>query len=392
MDYCGELDYAIFLSESMINKSYLVAAIQESVLTAQEKNTVENIFIVTEGVAEKIKLAISKIIAALTRIWGKFTEVMSGLIKRDKNYLIKYKDIILKKAFAQNYTFTMYNYQVGQPDLLGVYAPAFNFASLEKDLESEENFIKTHFQKVEAIQKKNGNINFSEAVKILFRGSDSEIPIPSSKFNMTDAYNYCVSYDAIAKKFETDKKNIKAAADDVQKRIEQMDREAKSTSNTNATPETNTSANESFDLFSYGSYHSYLYENTVINEVDIKAPDNTQANSEPANQTGSSNTTDPNKAVINQKGEPSKEVNQDQINNAGGNDASVKKIELYIRIVGELMTAKCQVSEEMYKNYMQIIRSHVKDHVGVKDTSTAKPEDKATVQGTDNSKIDTSGL
>ena len=134
-NYCDEWNYVIYLSESTINKTNLIAAIQESVLTAQEKNTLNNMFVVTEGVAEKVKGAIAKIIAALTRIWGRFIEAMSALIKRDKNYLIKYKDIILKKTFLQNYTFTMYNYQVGQPDLLGTYAPAFNFSSLEKDLQ-----------------------------------------------------------------------------------------------------------------------------------------------------------------------------------------------------------------------------------------------------------------
>jgi len=388
-NYCDEWNYVIYLSESTINKTNLIAAIQESVLTAQEKNTLNNMFVVTEGVAEKVKGAIAKIIAALTRIWGRFIEAMSALIKRDKNYLIKYKDIILKKTFLQNYTFTMYNYQVGQPDLLGTYAPAFNFSSLEKDLESEEIFVTKYFKKVEAIQKKNGDINFEEAVKILFRGSDSELAIESSKFNMTDAYNFCVNYEAIAKKFDTDKKNIKVAADDVQKRIEQMSREAKTQEPVAPVPTGATK--ESFDFFAYGSYKSYLYENTVINEVDIKAPEQATVNQTPS-QAGVSNTSDPNKAVINQQGTANKEVDQTQIDNAGGSDKSVDKIKIYIKVVGELMTAKCQVCEEMYKAYMQIIRSHVKDHVGKSDTSTTKPEDKATVQGTDNSKIDTSGL
>jgi len=419
MEYTDEFSYAIYLAESTINRSYFKAAVRESILTAQNENTMKNMTILTEGVSEKIKAAINKIIAALTRIWGRFIESMNALIKRDKNYLIQYKDIILKKKFLQNYTFTMYQYQKGQPNLLGTYAPAFNFSSLEPKLVDEETFVGAYFNKIEQIQKQNTDINFAEAVKIYFRGSAAEESISASEFNLTDAYNFCVNYQEITKKVETDSKNIKAAAEQVQQKIEQMAREEKDTGE-QSTPTNNGNANtpistptstptnngavggtngptttpqkESFDFFSVDSYKSFLYNTTIFNEVEISAQGQKPGGA--SNTPGTKNTTNPSNATINQNGQNNADVNQSDVDKSGGSDSAVKKIELYIKIVGELMTAKCQVLEEMYKNYMQIIRAHVKDHVGSKDKTTDKPEDKATVQGKDNTseKVNTSGL
>ena len=224
---------------------------------------------------------------------------------------------------------------------------------------------------------KDSNITFKELCNIAFRGSEDEMNIPAKTLNMTDMYNYCIAYNAnIKKTIEADSKNLQAAAKDAEAKVQQLQRESK---------------NESTDLFGEDSYKSLLFENFYLTEaVDIKA--GTPTTPTPNTSGEAKDTKDPGKAYSSTSGE-AKGIT-DEVKNL---EEGLKKVQLYVKLVGEIMTSKMSSAENAYKDYMQIIRAHVKDHVGSKDTTNDKAPDSATVQGkdsstVDNTKIDTSQL
>lgn len=367
MDYCYEFSYLEYMINDSYNNIILEASINEAKLIAEGNNLIDNITPINEGVADKVKAMIAKIVGAIGRIWGKFLESMNHLVTRDKDYLAKYKKIILEKTPLQDYKYKMYKYYPdGQKRVINTPIPAFNYQSLEKDLESQDTFIKKHFP--------NMVLNFSEDYKITekaktyFRGSEDELEINQSSLNMADLYNYCLEYPNIKNKIISDTKNIKTAANEVLNKVKTMKEYCVS-------PEIDLV--NGVDIFSEGTYLSYLYENTILHEK-VGLPENKPDESKPIEKT----TTNPNDAYKSTSGEENKEVDKAKVEANGGVDEAVKRIQLYIKISGEILSAKLTVVEEIYKDYMTIIRFHVKDHVGVKNDDTDKPKDKASTQGT----------
>ena len=71
-----KLDYAIYLSESLKQDAYMTAYLQEAVLIAEGKNTIENIVAIQEGVVDKLKSGLAKIVEVFTRVWHKFVSTI----------------------------------------------------------------------------------------------------------------------------------------------------------------------------------------------------------------------------------------------------------------------------------------------------------------------------
>lgn len=382
MELNDRFNYKMFIIEEMMNQAEMDRYVSECILMCENKNTLSNISILNEGFAEKIKSGIVKIAQAIGTIWKKFLEAMNTLIKNDKGYLEKYKDTILKKKMVDA-TYTMYNYPLALSGILkSATVPQFNYQSMKDSLETDEKFIAAHFSQYEV---QGSNDTFEDQMKAKFRGSTKEIPLKSSQIKMVDLYNYCYNYEGIMKNIQKDRDSIKTAAMAGVELIDKMVR------NDEVTKE------HTYYLRDKEYYYSNIYEQYVLEmERTVNDPDNQNSGTSNrdtsggvANNPSSGDTfAKNNKNVQDQKDDPKNDENirQDVKTNKEAEEAS-KRIQRYMKICGQFLAAKATVFEEIYKTYMEIIKTHVRDHLGKeKDKSTNQSADAGTDYSKDGNK------
>lgn len=379
-----EMSYNFFLAEKMSEQAKLERYINECVLISEGTNTFGNIDIIHESFVDKIKAGITKFLQAIANMWHKFLESMNTLLKTDRAYLEKYKDIILKKK-PIDADYNLYQYDQGLPLLLKTDIPIINMNNMDQELESDEAFLKKHFGQL--INGAKEPYKIGEIAKARFRGNNGqEVTINSSKLNMTDMYNYCYTYKKLEDLIEKDINNIKKVSTDILTKIDNMARQGEI-------------KKESFDL--YGNrqylstvYESYLHEatpgsrveNKENNQNDNSTQNNNQSNSNQSNnnqnqQQGNPVQNQPHQAYNRtEKGDSNQEINTDK----SAKELS-EKANRYLKICGEVLAAKQSIAEEIYKAYMSIIKAHVRDHVGKKkDKNDDRVKDAATDYGSDN--------
>lgn len=368
-----ELSYQLFLAEQYAEQAELEMYINESILISEGNNTFNNIDIIHESFVDKVKEAIKKFLQAIANMWNKFKESMDTLLKTDKAYLEKYKDIILKKQPIES-TYSIHDYfdskgkGQGTKLLLNSPIPMINLNNMDSELESEEKFLSVHFQKF--IQGAKAPYKLSDLAKAKFRGNDGEeIEYEARRLNMTDLYNYCYNYKKLDDLIEKDIQNLQKTTGDILMRIDKMVRDG-------------AIKNESALLYGEKQYlssvyESYIHEATPTRTIgnnnqqgDNKSTDNNQQNNKETNPAQAYKKTE--------KGDSNQELNAEKT----AKELS-EKAKLYLKICGEFLGAKQSVAEETYKAYMSIIKTHVRDYVGKKDDKNDnKPKDIASNQNT----------
>lgn len=356
--------YQMFLAEQLEEQAKYEACLNEAILISE--NRLDEIHLVHEGFADKVKSAIMKIMEGLKKLWTKFVEAMDTLIKKDKAYLDKYKQIILKKTpIEANYT--MYKYDLGVKALLNSPIPVFNYNTMKDSLESEEAFIAKSFPKY----KPSENESFTDKVKASLRGSSEQVEIPSRQLNMTDMFNYCYTYDKIKDLIKKDLAYVEKAGQDAINMVDKMAREDKI-------------ATESYNLFEDNKYYSLMYEAYIYEEEKTENKDNKPGTEKVGNgmqrevKGGDGTTpggTKPSQAYKGVNGD--KENSKMKEEDVDGSAKAVNdRIKVYLKVCSNFIAAKLTIAEEIYKAYMSIIKTHVRDHLGNKDDN--KPADSAT--------------
>lgn len=366
----NKLKYDLFLSEQIIEQSKFEACINESILISSGTNNLQNIQLLEESVVDKLKEGIMRLLESLSKIWAKFQESMATLIKKDKDYLEKYKEIILKKK-PINADYNMYDYQRGVSNLLNSPVPVFNYNTMKDDLKDKETFINKYLSKYKA---GNDKTNFVDGVKAYLRGSVEQKKINSSQLNMTDIYNYCYTYKKMEDLIHKDLQYIEKAGKDAINMVEKMGRE-------------NKIAQESTNIFENNKYYSFLYEAYITEEEN---PGDKKKESNPSNPAASrtvndgsaSNGSGPDKQYKGTTGDKKDDNNKMKEEDVDGSVKVVTdRIRVYLNVCSEFIGAKQSIAEEIYKAYMSIIKAHVRDHVGNKNA-----ENKGVDSSTDYSK------
>lgn len=359
-------------------------------LLLSECAPIEEIKALHESFAQTLKEMMLKVKNAIFKFWNHFLESMNTLVKKDKAYLEKYKDIILKKE-VKDATYTMYNYPKGIKVLLTTEVPAFNFNTMKDYLSNDEDFNKKYFPTIRS--KINGEDDTLQKAAInVFRGGDDTVDFASEQINMTDLYNYCYRYNEIAEAIQKDVKNVQDAFEQAVKVIEKADRESKlkksdniedqnntqsntkteqnnTQSNTTPEPKTTESKGESVYSIVYGTY---------LTEVEI-SDDNKGAAAASSSSSTMGGNTDPKKAYNKIDNTDKKKLSLDDLDSEEEAKTYTKMVNVYNTACGGIMSAKETVAEECYKEYMSIIKYHVRALVGDKEAK-GKAQDSATDQ------------
>ena len=354
-----EMSYKFFLAEKISQQADLERYINECVLISEGANTIGNIDLIHESFVDIVKNSIKKFLQAIANMWHKFLESMNNLLKTDRAYLEKYKDIILKKK-PINADYSMYEYEKGLPLLLKTDIPVINMNTMDQDLVDDDTFIRKYFGSL--VQGAKTPYKIGDIARARFRGGNGqEITVNSSKLNMTDMYNYCYTYKKLEDLIQKDITNIQKVSGDIIVKIDNMARQGEI-------------KKESVDL--YGNrqylsavYESYIHEATPGQRVEKsedqnnQSQSNNQQNSNQNQQQGNPVQSQPHQAYNKtEKGDSNQEINTEKT----AKELSAKA-NRYLKICGEVLAAKQSIAEEIYKAYMSIIKAHVRDFVGKKD-------------------------
>lgn len=341
-----EMQYNTFLIKEMFSQSNQSRLITESIL----EGTGIHLGVLTE--AQKKQNIIQRIVAAIGRVWGKFTEWMNKLFKDDKAYLDKYKDIILKKKPKDVEISGWHNYKLNE--FVNAAYPIFDFKTQKDALASKESWyeklkVSTHLD-IPRIAERNSDLSFSNNLKEYFMGE--EVNIKASTLNMTNLYTYVYEFDSKTKPSLTKdinsinqaSKNATALLDDV----EEKKNEEETTSNEST----------SFDSF----LSSFFNEDLTIG---TSSSDNTNSGATTPNMTKSVGAQ--NKNIDNgendtgEKRDQLRDNNNDAIKTSASEDKEAvgKAIELYFTTANEFLTGKLNFATEVYNAYFKVIRWHV---------------------------------
>jgi hypothetical protein len=366
--------YQIYQESVIKNQSDIISYMTEC--ACLESGDLASIYSINEAAMDSIKAGIQKIIAAISGIWKKFIERANELLTTDITYLNKYKDIILKKA-PKSKEITMYQYN---EDNLKIQIPQFNYNQDMKEWLASENPEKTFTSTFMGSVKFNENLDLKEAIEELIRGAN-QVDMDGKNLPMDKMFNFCSNYKATCELIKKDTDTILKAQGDVNKLLGQL--APKTNTSTQNTSQQNTNSNatkvDGGNITKYANSvqnnNEAVYSNVLgryITEADKMKVGATQDNQSSSNSSGASTTG----SVADNGVGKDMNVNQntkdaiksDLQNNTSDYDAVNKNISKYFKCCGDLLAGKLTVAQEIHKNYMILIRAHVRDYIGETDT------------------------
>ena len=390
MNYSQQYEYLTFLAERTTQQVRMERIINEAVLIGEGADTIENIELIQESFSESVKKVIHKLLTFIGKLWGKFIEAMNTLIKNDKAYLERYKDIILKKKPADDIIIYDY-YNGGIQLLLNNSCPQLTDQDINAEegqsvLDDKNTFITQRFRDFTKFGKGPFD-SITDLATAAFRGGGDEVSKVASNVNMTDMYNYCINYGSLKDKIQRDINAFQEAQ-------KKFDSKLASMNNNNELKQQQQES--ALSIFEDRKYYSAIFEQ-YITEADDKDKNNEppvdnnnaidqaakegkkeQEQQDKANaakqQQQNQNNNNNNNATVN-NGNTAANYQQNTKDNADANVEQNKntyntlqeRAKVYFEIGGQYFAAKLTVAQEAEKKFMEVIKNHVRHYVGTND-------------------------
>lgn len=432
---------------SKIDNEERIASHLRSIIPVQEAKY-RNLRTLNEStLGDKAKNRFNKIIAFVKNLLAKFAESISSFLLDNKDYLEKYKDIILKKQPKSDnkYSYTG-DYKLGMQRCMNFQIEQFNYNKYSKLVGEEDaekariEIAKMIFENNEAFSYTSGD-NLADKAKEYFLAwekGDQEGTFDDGKLNFTDMYNFCYHVSEITKIKTRDEKFIEDANKKILTEIENQikEKQNKPENNDNSSggenkpgsdkpklkDSTETSAMSAKDELKTlkGNYDSnktkenkskynnkraeignmYDLTDSGFDEITEKATDesyisalNKYRNKYLMEADGDKPSEDNNKPTNNLKITPANNaISAISKNNTNGDvdakegakgaansDKALSDIQTlgdrYLQVARTVIAARCTALEQMARNFMEIIRAHVRSYVGnADDVSTDKSQ------------------
>lgn len=393
MNYSQQYEYLTFLAERTTQQVRMERIINEAVLIGEGADTIENIELIQESFSESVKKVIHKLLTFIGKLWGKFIEAMNTLIKNDKAYLERYKDIILKKKPADDIIIYDY-YNGGIQLLLNNSCPQLTDQDINAEegksvLDDKNTFITQRFRDFTKFGKGPFD-SITDLATAAFRGGGDEVSKVAANINMTDMYNYCINYGSLKDKIQRDINAFQEAQKKFDSKLASMN------NNNELKQQQQESALSIFEDRKYYSaiFEQYITERVKVGEdsLNVEAPINNnnaidqaakegkkeQEQQDKANaakqQQQNQNNNNNNNATVN-NGNTAANYQQNTKDNADANVEQNKntyntlqeRAKVYFEIGGQYFAAKLTVAQEAEKKFMEVIKNHVRHYVGTND-------------------------
>lgn len=383
--YVEQMRYFQYLQEQMQQENELNAYISECLCLSE--GTFNEFQALHEAITDKVSNAWEKVLDFLRRMWGKFTESMNNLFDNNKEYLNKYRDIILNRPpkFAQSVD--MNDCKLGIKRLLEVQLQPVNSAILARipnSADDEKNNNKLDVLRTSVVRDWNNgkpaknpdDKQFPQWLSDYFKGADNPLTgVSMNDLNMREIFDFCYTADkngAMMKALQKDKdiveKNSKEFIDEIKK---------------SAKPAEQTTQTASASFVFSNVKGSYLNEEYFTEDgLKINNPGGNPAN---ATQTQTATPeTDKGQTVTgsmqsrtDQKEkdaeENKKELDTAKNNNQNNQSQLAHQANVYSQLGADICTAKMNGVTSIYNDYMQIIRAHVRSYVGNEKAAERRP-------------------
>lgn len=319
----------------------------------------------TKNFFEKVKNAIKE-------IFQKFLMKMNKILLGDKEFLKKYKDIILNKKVEEYELNNMPDYEAG---ISNIKSHKLKRLNLNDIISKDESQIQS-----ELLNTYKGDGDFVDFTKRYFLCDNrpNKDTVKSSTLNMNKIYDFCVNAPNAIKTLENDLKEFTMEANNIQSKV--LSTLTESTI---------------IDIYGEKYYYSSVLE-SFINEdkQDVKNDTTSQSNATNTNKENSNSNAkldlEPSREDNNKNKDLDKKVKShdkstdadkqaEDINNKQNVDkAKVKSaVTDYINTIKTItVTAKITAFEKIYSEYMKILRYHVSKATGsMGSTSKFSEED-----------------
>lgn len=398
-----EAEYMEYLDTKISNQNNLFRAINRYTGMTEGASMV-----MLESVGDKVKSKWNNLVEFVKTMVSKFMESITNILLNEKDYLEKYKDIILKKPPKSDmkYSYTG-DYKIGIDRLINTELPLFNYAAMAESLKKEGDYpvIQEIILKDKAFTydaDKSVASNFKDYFIAADKGTSSGT---FDQLKMVDLYNFCMNFkkmEDVVKKDQTRLNNsssaiqaamadeirkAKAAANDAAHKPVENPQDGGDTQNTAKAPikvNRNTSKNMKIstgakqqtggDNQNQGSsgnqnqaetqHTSFTYNTNGLNafseKVDVTNSDATKSMGTYSDENKKNDNAEANAkgaaGELTKDGKPVTE--EDAIKEV---DALVSK---WTNICRNLIGAKLTAVETIAKDYMTIIRNHVRSYGG----------------------------
>ena len=387
MDYIKELNYSLFLCNRVKDDILNEAIVMECVLKSQGVRNTQTMRIVNEGFADKAKALLLKIANKIGTIWKKFLETMDRTFKNTNGYLMKYKDIILRKKFDESATLTMYDYETGMEKMKRAKVDKFNYETMKDKLESEEKFQATlSWANFSSTVDKN---KFEDKLKSLFRGGEKEKTFKGSDLNMSNIFDYCINYKNLKKELQSDIDIISESTKEALALIETIEEELEEKESKEEKNESGIYTDTFYSFINELDITSDTKDGDSVSSVDKKLPSGEIRSDDTKSFAGSNkNISDEEDEAAKKREESNKthiktDMTKEEKDENGKDKERAQKIkeiqdriQVYDTVCGKVLAVKQTICEEIFREYMSIIKYHVKYNLGKeKDSESNKTQD-----------------
>lgn len=319
---------------------------------------------------DNIKSKWNKFIDFINNLFAKFGESISNIVLSYKNYLVKYREIILNKQFKIKLTQALPgDYNVGVNRCNKVVIPVFQYNDQNmKTLlsEDDEQIIKMIIKDSELQYDQARNLN--DILKDYFLGIDKGIIDDLDKLNRSDMYNFCLNADKIQSIQKKDMNALKSTTSVIERAI------------TNEVNKVNKEAYIVEDILNKNSSSQSKSNPTAT--ASGKSTDQNDSNKDKeagkdnVAKAGSVNTSPINSSLDDNYKGTAKEDDYKQDGEQAANDGQnaddvAKAFDAWRKVCQSVISAKMTAQQAILKDYMGIIRAHVRSYVGKQDN----PED-----------------
>ena len=306
-------------------------------------------------ISDKIKSTWNKFIDFINSLFAKFGESITNIVSSYKDYLVKYKDIILSKRFKIKLTKALpgdYNTGVNRCNDVKIPVFQYNDQNMKVLLSDDDEQIVRLIIKDSSFEYDQAR-NLNDILKDYFLGIDKGIIDDLDKLKREDMYNFCLNADKIQTTQKQDMSALKSTTSVIERAI------------TNEVNKVNTEAYVIEEDQNTGS-------NNNNNNNQGSNNNNNNNNNNNVAKPGSVNTSPINSSLDddykNKHDENDYKQDGEQAAKDGNNaDNVTKAFDNWRKVCQSVITAKMTAQQAIAKDYMGIIRAHVRSYVGRAD-------------------------
>ena len=397
-NYIYEAYYQDYISNMITNEEAIARSLNN--IIPMNESAYRNVRAITEAKAgDTVKAKCNKFMDFIKNLIAKFMESLNSILLDYKEYLKKYEDIIKKKTPKAGLTYSCSgDYRIAISRCINTEVPIFDYKTYGEDLQYEENGEKNVVTKIMSgkpgFEYDDGG-DLSSMFKSYFLATD-EGPKDGklSELNFTDMYNFCYNSSRINDIVKKDERRLENSTNAIINAAKTKVAE-KSTTTTNpvngnpTTPADSQAQSGDESTIWKGAGRYIVEDDSSTNNGGGGSPSggggggsnpsNSQQSSDnkPATKTNLNVTnTDATSQMSSYTDDAKKNDTDENRKTAGENIGNVdemdenklnKMSDEWLRICRIIFAAKITAVENIAKDYMTIIRAHVRSYTGKKD-------------------------